>query len=310
LRVNSRAVETRACCSSVYEKSVGTGTCYHLPEQMPAPPDEEDEPFRRVAGTWRLARVIAVGGIGEVWRAVSLSDPLQTVAVKRLHSHLARQEAIRQMFRAEQQLCLSLPPHPNLLRGLAADDDDALPYLVTALAPGADLRTHVQTAPLAPGPAMQIISQVAAAVAHLHDHGWVHGDIGPSNVVVDGIGGSAVAVTLCDLGVARRIGDAGPVRGTHAYMAPEQIRGEAWMPATDVFALGVCLWELLNGQRLFHRGQSYLTMAAVMDFEPPMVSDPSTAAIVNRALQKDPRQRMQNAHEFLAAIDVIAVSSA
>ena len=109
-------------------------------------------------------------------------------------------------------------------------------------------------------------------------------------------------VVLIDLGVARAIGEAGAVRGTHAYMAPEQVRGQAWTRATDVFALGVVLWELLAGARLFHRGPPWLTMAAVVEADVPPLRDAALDAIVQRALIKDPAQRMQSAVELAAAL--------
>jgi serine/threonine-protein kinase len=85
-------------------------------------------------------------------------------------------------------------------------------------------------------------------------------------------------------------------------MAPEQIRGEAWTPATDVFALGVVLWELASGARLFHRGPPWLSMAAVIEFEPPPLPDPALNAIARAALEKQPSARTPSAAEFAAAL--------
>jgi len=130
------------------------------------------------------------------------------------------------------------------------------------------------------------VRDACAGVAHLHAHGYVHGDVCPGNLLVHDD-----HVTLIDLGVARRIGESGTVRGTHAYMAPEQVRGEAWTPATDVFALGVVLWELVSGARLFHRGPPWLTMAAVVEAGVPRLPDPGLDAIAQAALAKDPARR-------------------
>ncbi|HEY5951868.1 MAG TPA: protein kinase, partial [Kofleriaceae bacterium] len=105
-----------------------------------------------------------------------------------------------------------------------------------------------------------------------------------------------------DLGVARAIGEAGAVRGTHAYMAPEQIHAEPWTQATDVFALGVVLWELVAGARLFHRGPPWLTMAAVIENAAPPLGDAALDAIAQRALVKDPAQRLQSASELAALL--------
>ena len=112
----------------------------------------------------------------------------------------------------------------------------------------------------------------------------------------------AIASSLVDLGVARAIGEAGSVRGTHAYMAPEQVRGEAWTPATDVFALGIVLWELIAGARLFHRGPPWLSMAAVVEAPVPALRDSALDAIAQAALAKDPAQRIATAAELAARL--------
>ncbi|HEY5937885.1 MAG TPA: serine/threonine-protein kinase [Kofleriaceae bacterium] len=245
-------------------------------------------------GTWRLESLIAVGGLGEVWRA-SRDD--QVAALKRLHTHLARHEEALAQFAIEQQLATTLPRHPGVVHAIDAGDVAGRPYVALELAPGEDLRRIV-----APGPgratlprarALAIVRAACDAVHHLHAHGWVHGDVNPGNLMVDGD-----AVTLIDLGVARKIGEGGVVRGTHAYMAPEQVRGEPWTAATDVFALGVLLWELVAGARLFHRGPPWLSMSAVVETEAPALPDPVLNAIAQAALVKDPARRIDSAVEL------------
>ncbi|NVB84456.1 MAG: protein kinase, partial [Kofleriaceae bacterium] len=155
--------------------------------------------------------------------------------------------------------------------------------------------------------ALAIVTSACDGAAHLHEHGWVHGDVCPGNLVVaiekdsDRRRGLD-RIVLVDLGVARAAGEAGAVRGTHAYMAPEQVRGEAWTPATDVFALGVVLWELIAGARLFHRGPPWLSMAAVVEVPAPPLADAALDAIAQAALAKDPAQRIQTAAELAARL--------
>lgn len=255
-------------------------------------------------GPWRLLELIAVGGVGEVWRAVGPGGA--TAAVKRLHSHLARNDEARAMFAVEQRLATTLPRHDHLLRGLDAGAHLERPYVAFEIVPGADLRRTLDPA-VGPGGgpgaapvrlplerALAVVAAACDAASHLHAHGWVHGDINPGNLVGE-FGADGGPVVLCDLGVARALGSAGPVRGTHAYMAPEQVRGEAWTPATDVFALGVVLHELVSGARLFHRGPPWLSMAAVMEHEPPALRDPGLDAIARAALDKDPARRTATA---------------
>src|SRR4051812_32924667 len=192
-------------------------------------------------GPWQLESLIAVGGLGEIWRARRPGS--EFVALKRLHTHLARNDEGLAQFTLEQRLATTLPRHPNVVHATEAGDVDGRPYVAMELAPGHDLRRIVAPAPtkqdadparvlLPRSRALAIVEATCRAAAHLHANGWVHGDINPSNLIVD----DADHVTLIDLGIARAIGESGSVRGTHAYMAPEQVRGEPWTERTDVFA--------------------------------------------------------------------------
>ncbi|MBS1119603.1 MAG: serine/threonine protein kinase [Deltaproteobacteria bacterium] len=275
------------------------------PEPEPEPEPELEEALALIEqfGPWRLESLIAVGGLGEVWRGVR-EGTLQLAAVKRLHTHLARNDEALGQFAVEQRLTETLPRHANLVHAIEHGAVEGRPYIALDLAAGADLRrmltppaTRDRVTPagatIPQARALSIIRAGCDAAAHLHAHGWVHGDINPSNLIVD-----ADRAVLIDLGVARRIGEAGAVRGTHAYMAPEQVRGEAWTPATDVFALGVTLWELVANKRLFHRGPPWLSMAAVVDEAAPALADRALDEIVQAALAKDPAHRIASASEL------------
>ena len=236
-------------------------------------------------GTWHVERRLHLGDWADVI-AARAPDGDSPIAVKRLHLHATREPEAVALFEAEAELTTTLPAHPRLVRGLERGVIGDRPFIAMALIDGRDLRGELH-APVDVARATAIVLDACAALAHLHAHGWIHGDVGPANLIVDDLG----RATLCDLGVARRIGAPGPVRGTHAYMAPEQVRGEPWTPATDVFALGVLLWELVTGARLFYRGASYLTMAAVMETTPPPLLDDALDAIARAALAKDPSAR-------------------
>ena len=163
-----------------------------------------------------------------------------------------------------------------MVRGRSHDLDDDRPYLVLDHLDGVDLRDALGVA----HPTATVAATVATAATAVAHHA------GP---------------VLCDLGVARPIDAGGPVRGTAAYMAPEQVRGQPWTAAVDVFALGVIAWELATGTRLFLRGASYLSMAAVVESTPPALADPTLAPIVAAALAPDPAARPTSA-ELAAAL--------
>lgn len=261
-------------------------------------------------GSWQLDALIAVGGLGEIWRG---SRGGVVAAIKRLHTHLVRNDEILAQFALEQRLATSLPRHPNLVHAIEAGTVGDRPYVALDVASGEDLRRQLsppltaalspsvraasrQSAPEAQSPQVvlpwsrvrTVIIAACAAVAHLHRHGFAHGDINPGNLIVS----DDDQVVVVDLGIARELGRGGAVRGTHAYMAPEQVRGEPWTAATDVFALGVVLWELVAGARLFHRGPPWLSMAAVVEDPAPALADPVLDAIAQAALAKDPARRI------------------
>jgi serine/threonine protein kinase len=244
-------------------------------------------------GTWQLESLIAVGGLGEVWRA-RRGDTI--AALKRLHTHLARNDEGLRQFAVEQLLATTLPRHPNVVHGLEAGEVADRPYVALELLDGPDLRQITVPKPRA----IEIVLAACGAATHLHGEGWVHGDICPGNLVI-----ATDRVVLVDLGVARGIGEGGAVRGTHAYMAPEQVKGEPWTAATDVFALGIVLWELVAGARLFHRGPSWLSMAAVVEASVPALPDATLDAIVQRALVKDRDRRTPTAEALAAELDAV-----
>jgi serine/threonine-protein kinase len=260
-------------------------------------------------GSWELDALIAVGGLGEIWHA---RRGAEIAALKRLHTHLIRNEEALHQFTLEQQLATTLPHHLNVVHAIEADSVEGRPYVALELVPGEDLRRIIapsasasEPAPpraiLPRGRALAIVIAACDAAAHMHRCGWIHGDINPSNLVIDAQP-TGDRVVLVDLGISRLIGEAGTVRGTHAYMAPEQVRGEAWTRATDVFALGVVLWELAAGKRLFHRGPPWLSMAAVIEAEVPALPDRALDVIVQAALAKDPAARTATAEELAATL--------
>ena len=250
-------------------------------------------------GRYVLTRRLGRGDLAEV--LAGTDEAGRPCVIKRLLGARAEPEVLA-LFTRECTITCGLPPHPALVRGLGHDVATSPPYLVLAPIAGADLRSRRDAGERAPrSVALGWLAAAAEAYAHLHTHGWVHGDVSPGNLIVDG-----PRATLCDLGVVQPVGVAGGTRGTHAYMAPEQVRNEAWTAATDVFALGVLAWELASGQRLFHRGPSYLTMAAVVEAPVPPLGEPALDAVLAHALAKDPAARLGSAAELAARLAALA----
>lgn len=247
-----------------------------------------------------MGPVVRRGDVCEVVRATAPDG--RRCVIKRLHRHAELHPDLHAMFARECVIACQTPPHPNLVRGIEAGRDELGDFLVLEEAPGQDLQARREAAISMELPtAMAHVAALARACDHLHAAGWVHGDVNPSNAITD-----EHIITLCDFGVAQPIGTRGGTRGTHAYMAPEQVRGETWTAATDVFALGVLAWELATGLRLFHRAAPWLSMAAVVEASPSPLADPRLNAIVAAALQKSPADRTPSAGALAAALEAFA----
>ena len=213
-----------------------------------------------LAGRYVLEEKVAVGGMAAVWRA---HDEVlaRTVAVKILHEDLTRQPAVRERFRREAIAAAKLV-HPNIvsLFDTGLDDDDRV-YLVIEYIEGQTLADVLADEPLEVGEAARVALHVAQALHHAHERGIVHRDIKPANVLLS----RSRAVKVTDFGIAKAADDptltaTGRVMGTAAYVAPEQLRGEAVTGAADMYSLGLLLFEALTGQRAF-RGDDPIAVA-------------------------------------------------
>jgi tRNA A-37 threonylcarbamoyl transferase component Bud32 len=278
----------------------------------------------RTFGKYRLLEPLASGGMADVWRAetTGAAGVVKEVALKLVRGeHEARSDFVR-MFIEEARLASRLS-HANVVQVFEFDQVDGRYYIAMELVRGRNLvrvseRARELGARLGLPRAVHVGAEVAKALAYAHrlagqdgaPLGIVHRDVSPHNVLVSFEG----EVKLADFGIARAMSragltDPGTVKGKLAYMAPEQARSAAVDPRADVFALGVVLWELCAGRRLFARDTDAATLAAVLDGAPPSPPSawneavpPELDAVIVSALERDPARRMASAQDLATAL--------
>jgi serine/threonine protein kinase len=258
---------------------------------------------------YRIDSRVGRGGMGVVYRATDLSLE-RSVALKVLAEDLAKEPGFQRRFVDESKLAASLD-HPNVIPIYAAGECDGVLYIAMRFVPGHDLRAVLrEEGRLEPERAARLVAQVASALDAAHAHGLVHRDIKPANVLVT----AEDHVYLTDFGLSKRVAadtDAtrtGMVLGTLDYIAPEQIRGEAIGPFTDVYSLGCMAVHLLTGQVPFPVGTEEGKLWAHFSESPPLPSarvpevGPRFDALIARAMAKRPQDRYPAAGQLGTAL--------
>jgi eukaryotic-like serine/threonine-protein kinase len=272
---------------------------------VPTPPDDAERPT--VAG-YDLVRVLGRGGMGVVWDAIEHRFD-RRVAVK---VHLKGRETQDADLWVEAFVAARIGD-PGIVRVLDVGYTiDQRPFYAMELVDGTDLGTLVADGPMQPRRAIAIAADVARAVAAAHQHGVIHRDLKPRNVIIDTTGRARVV----DFGIAIdfKTGHdpfAGQVAGSPPYMSPEQARGKSVTPAADVWAIGVMLYEMLTGLRPFAGAKTDELLRAIVynTPDPPSAKDPQLHAdldaVVLRCLSKKPEERY-SAGALFATLDGIA----
>ena len=267
-----------------------------------------------LSGRYETGEKLGTGGMSNVYKA---TDRIleRTVAVKILAEHLSDDERFVARFRREA-LAVAKLIHPNIVQVYDTGVDEGRHYIVMEYVEGRSGAQILQRhGPVEPEIAAEIGIQACAGLDYAHRRGIIHRDVKPGNLMVVGgpVGGGEMVVKLTDFGIARaieqtRITQVGSVVGTAAYLAPEQVRGEEATPATDVYALGVVLYQFLTG-RLPYEGSSLAELAVRQQNEKPLPPDtynsevPKTlGAAVLRALEGDPGRRYASAGELAAGL--------
>jgi eukaryotic-like serine/threonine-protein kinase len=267
-----------------------------------------------LSGRYETAERLGSGGMSNVYKA---TDRIleRTVAVKILAEHLSDDERFVARFRREA-LAVAKLIHPNIVQVYDTGIDDGRHYIVMEYVEGRSGAQILQRqGPVDPEIAAEIGIQACSGLDYAHRRGIIHRDVKPGNLMVFGgpVGGGEMTIKLTDFGIARaieqtRITQVGSVVGTAAYLAPEQVRGEEATPATDVYALGVVLYQFLTG-RLPYEGSSLAELAVRQQNEKPLppstynseVPEPLGAAVL-RALEGDPNRRFASADELAGGL--------
>ncbi len=275
------------------------------------PTGDGEERFADDARRYRLDSRLATGGMGEVWRGTDTTLG-RTVAVKLLKAEYAEDATFRRRFETEAQHAASLH-HPGIAAVYdfgegGSSDAPGLPrpYLVMELVEGQPLSALLRPGqPMDPEVASDLMAQTATALAAAHAAGIVHRDVKPANLLVT----PDRRVKVTDFGIARAaeavgVTQTGQVMGTPQYLSPEQARGQTATAASDVYALGVVAFECLAGRRPFQTDSPVTTALAHLNQPVPDLPDAvpaPLAAVVRRALAKDPAERWPDASALAAA---------
>src|SRR6201996_968353 len=264
-----------------------------------------------LAGRFHIEARLGAGGMGEVYRARD-TTLRRLVAIKRTQH--AASEADRKRFLHEGQRASALN-HPGIAAIYDVFTDAGEVYLVMEYIEGETLRARL-TRPISETEFRRIATESAAALAAAHDKGILHRDIKPENIMLTNAGPHPGQVKLLDFGLAQQAADdtglletatmltvAGMVAGTPQYMAPEGLNGEPADRRSDIFALGVVFYEMLSSGRHPFSAPTPTAMIGQVLHQPPRPLDPGVpapyAAIVTRALAKQPADRYQTAHEIV-----------
>ncbi|MBA2505511.1 MAG: serine/threonine protein kinase [Thermoleophilaceae bacterium] len=260
-----------------------------------------------IDGRYRILNRIGSGGMADVYLAED-SHLGRQVALKVLHRRFAQDSEFVERFRREASSAAGLQ-HPNVVNVFDRGDHDGTYYIAMEYLDGRTLKDVLsQDGPLDQTRAIDIALQVLQAAAFAHRRGVIHRDFKPHNVMLD----SADGVKVTDFGIARagasEMTETGSIMGTAQYLSPEQAQGHAVTAASDLYSIGVMLYEMVAG-RLPFTGDTAVSIALHhMNDPPPPIRDarpdvnPSLEAVIARALAKDPAQRFGDADEFTAAL--------
>jgi serine/threonine protein kinase/Tol biopolymer transport system component len=309
-----REVESLLAHDGASEKRIADaleGTAHSLFESVNVQPGTK-------LGDYEVQKLIGSGGMGEVYQARDVRLA-RDVAIKVLPPLLRYQPDRLRRFEQEARAAAALN-HPNILAVYQLGIYEGAPYLVSELLEGATLRELMKRGPLPSRTAIDYGVQIARGLAAAHDKGITHRDLKPENLFITKDG----RLRILDFGLAKltqapssyepgqAATEAGLVMGTVGYMSPEQVRGEPADSRADIFSFGAVLYEMLCGQRAFQAPTAAETMSAILNQDPPGISQllpatpPGLQRVVHRCLEKNREQRFQSASDLAFALEALS----
>jgi len=273
-----------------------------------------------VAARFKIEGVLGTGAMGTVYRArhVKLSRP---IAIKILHDHCVPSDKLRKRFEREAELAGKLT-HANVVGVHDVGDADGVHYIVMDLCDGPTLGAMLEDGPMPGERVIAIARQLCNGLEHAHNHGLVHRDFKPENVIIERAGEEDERARIVDFGIStlrddqtyhgERLTTVGLTLGTPRYMAPEHVTGQAVDHRIDLFALGVVCFEMLTGRSPFDGDGVDVARANLLDDAPPMAErapdvevDPLLEAFTRRLLAKNPDERPPSAFAARLMLDLI-----
>jgi eukaryotic-like serine/threonine-protein kinase len=271
---------------------------------------------------YRIVEKVGEGGMGVVYRAHD-SRLNRDVALKFLPTALLNNENARALLIREARTASALN-HPNICTIYDVGDQNGQNYIVMEFVKGRSLTEQIPEDGLPADTVIRYGEQIADAMAHAHEHGVIHRDLKSPNVIITAAG----RVKVLDFGLAKHmtpgeislqtksistLTSEGAIVGTMHYMAPELFRGESADARSDIWALGVILYEMVNGKRPFRGKTSYELSSVILHEDPPRLVESvplGLRAVIEHCLAKDPQQRYQHASEVRAALEALRTNSA
>ena len=259
---------------------------------------------------YKILEKLGEGGMGVVYKAED-TKLRRTVALKFLAPELTRDPEAKKRFLHEAQAASALD-HPSICTVFEADDQDAEAFIAMACLEGQSLKERIASGPMKLGEAIALAVQIAEGLQEAHEKGVIHRDIKPANVMVTPKG----QAKIMDFGLAKVAGrtkltKTGMTIGTAAYMSPEQARGEETDHRSDVWSLGVVLYEMISGRVPFGADYEQALMYSILNETPEPLTGLRTGVpmelerIVNKALAKSPEERYQHVAEVLVDLRLV-----